>query len=146
MEVCKVGHKNLRMNSPGWRTFVGAKILLQKSLKVQPDNVMSLTLFWILADVPNCARLFLCARNLEKCLIDLKFLSFNSTRVKLGVYEGILWLLFDFSYFWQKVEREGNNYTNLNNCRICFFLLCNYKNNFSVEKACCSKGKFYGFG
>ena len=43
--MCKVGHKKLRKDFRGWKTFVGAEILLRQSLKVQPDNFMSLTLF-----------------------------------------------------------------------------------------------------
>ena len=55
-------------------------------------------------------------------------MSFNSTRVKLEVYESICWFLFDF--FLAKNINEGNDFEwkNLNNWYICFFLLCSYKN------------------
>ena len=43
--------------------------------------------------------LIYCARNLNKHVSNFKFLSFNSTIVKVRVYESISWFLFEFLYF-----------------------------------------------
>ena len=54
--------------------------------------------------IKNCERIFgveklFSVQNSDKYLSNVKFWSFNSARVKLGVYESISWFLFDFLYF-----------------------------------------------